>query len=70
MKTTAMHIGMAACLITLLAMAAANLSVAQVPTRAEGHGYAARSCIPTKVGDRADDLAAYCAGWRALRQGW
>ena len=70
MNATAMHIAVAACLITLLAVAAANLSAAEVRTRAEADSYAARTCIPAKVGDRADDLAAYCEGWRAVRKSW
>jgi hypothetical protein len=70
MKATAMHIALAACLITLLAVAAVSLPVAQIPARAEADSYAARSCIPTNVGDRADDLTAYCQGWRAVRKDW
>jgi hypothetical protein len=70
MKTTAMHIGMAACLIMLLAVAAANLSAAQVRSGTEDAGYGARSCIPTNVGDRAEDVADCCQGWRTVRQGW
>jgi hypothetical protein len=54
----------------LLAVAAANLSAAQVRSGTEDAGYAARSCIPTNVGDRAEDLADYCQGWRTVRQGW
>jgi hypothetical protein len=36
----------------------------------EADSYAALSCIPSIVEDRAEALAAYCVGWRAVRRGW
>jgi len=70
MRTAALH-AVTAGLASLLALTGATFSSAQLRTRAEAdNGYTARSCMPTNARDSADDLAAYCEGWRAVRKGF